>query len=98
MVVTRISKASSSVIRPMPILGYAGDKENESVIRFEKGMPHKLLLRCVNFGERSVDSTDQAVWRAVTNSSLHPIFCTSHILNPVKKNSLSIVYAHETFN
>src|SRR5258708_792719 len=98
MVVTRISKASSSVIRPMPIVGYAGDKVNESVIRFEKGMPHKLLLRCVNFGERSVDSTDQGMWRAVTNSSLHPIFWTFDIINPVQKNSISLVDVTELLN
>src|SRR5258708_24502709 len=35
MVVTTISKASSSVIRPMPIVAYAVDTANATVIRFQ---------------------------------------------------------------
>ncbi|SHM80673.1 protein of unknown function [Chitinophaga jiangningensis] len=71
LVVNRIGKAATN---PRPnMTGYAGDQIAENVIHFDKGQDDKILLKEMRFQERSCDSTENGMFRAVINSNLEPI-------------------------
>ena len=70
LLVTRISKASAGL--RAGFVGYAGDQVNTAVVRFEKGLNGKILLRKVLNVERSADSLG-GMYQAVQRSSFMPI-------------------------
>lgn len=70
LLVTRISKASAGL--RAGFVGYAGDQVNTAVVRFEKGLNGKVLLRKVLNVERSADSLG-GMYQAVQRSSFMPI-------------------------
>ncbi|MBO7200368.1 MAG: zinc-dependent metalloprotease [Bacteroidales bacterium] len=70
LLVTRISKASAGL--RAGFVGYAGDEVNTAVVRFEKGLNSKILLRKVLNVERSADSLG-GMYQAVQRSSFMPI-------------------------
>src|SRR5688572_30630204 len=63
LVVNRISKAAAE--SRMQLVGYAGDKIGENVVRFEKGPNNKLFLRSVSFQEVAKDSSGGGMYRSV---------------------------------
>ena len=71
LVVNRISRAPAG-LRPN-VNVYAGDEIAENVIRFEKGPFNRLFMKRMVFREKSDDSTENGLYRAVLNSSLQPI-------------------------
>ncbi len=73
LVVKRIAKAASGGRPSNGFEGYAGDQLDSKVIRFEKGPDHKIFIRKITFEERSNDSTDNGLFRAVQNSNVQPI-------------------------
>ncbi|MBQ8046223.1 MAG: zinc-dependent metalloprotease, partial [Bacteroidales bacterium] len=70
LLVTRIPKASAGL--RAGFVGYAGDQVNTAVVRFEKGLNGKILLRKVLNVERSADSLG-GMYQAVQRSSFMPI-------------------------
>ncbi|MBV7529651.1 zinc-dependent metalloprotease [Chitinophaga sp. sic0106] len=71
LVVNRIGKAATN---PRPnMTGYAGDQIAENVIHFDKGQDDKILLKVMRFQERSADTTENGMFRAVIKSNLEPI-------------------------
>lgn len=71
MVITRFVKL------PVNAGNYGGEELNEEVIRFEKGPSNNLFLRAISFINRA-DSTN-AIYKAVSNSSLDPIIAAFDI-------------------
>lgn len=71
LVVNRIGKAATSA-RPN-MTGYAGDQIAENVIHFDKGQDDKILLKVMRFQERSGDTTENGMYRAVIKSNLEPV-------------------------
>jgi Met-zincin/Domain of unknown function (DUF5117)/Domain of unknown function (DUF5118) len=71
LVVNRISKAPAG-LRPY-LNVYAGDEIAENVIRFEKGPFNRLFMKRMVFREKSADSTENGLYRAMVNSNLQPI-------------------------
>ncbi|MET0636912.1 MAG: zinc-dependent metalloprotease [Chitinophagaceae bacterium] len=71
LVVNRISRAPAG-LRPQ-VNVYAGDEIAENVIRFEKGPFNRLFMKRMVFRDKSEDSTENGLYRAVLNSSLQPI-------------------------
>lgn len=69
LVVNRISKSAAGSRKGF--LGYAGDKINDDVIRFEKGPNDKVFIKTVSYSERSADSL--GMYKNVLNSNLLPI-------------------------
>lgn len=74
LIVNRISKAATDT-RSLDqyAVGYAGDHIGEHVVRFSKGPYNKLFIRTMYYGERSNDSSENGMYRAVTNSNIQPI-------------------------
>jgi len=71
LVVNRIGQAATN---PRPnMTGYAGDQIAENVIHFDKGQDDKILLKVMRFQERSTDTTENGMFRAVLKSNLEPI-------------------------
>ncbi|RFS19224.1 DUF5117 domain-containing protein [Chitinophaga silvatica] len=71
LVVNRIGKAATN---PRPnMTGYAGDQIAENVIHFDRGQDDKILMKVMRFQERSTDSTENGLYRAVIKSNLEPI-------------------------
>jgi hypothetical protein len=71
LVVNRIGRAATNA-RPN-MTGYAGDEIAENVIHFDKGQDDKILLKVMRFQERSNDTTENGMYRAVIKSNLEPI-------------------------
>lgn len=71
LVVNRISKAPAG-LRPN-VNVYGGDEVAENVIRFEMGPFNRLFMKRMVFREKSNDSTENGLYRAMLNSSLQPI-------------------------
>ncbi len=71
LVVNRISKAPAG-LRPN-VNVYGGDEVAENVIRFEMGPFNRLFMKRMVFREKSDDSTENGLYRAMLNSSLQPI-------------------------
>lgn len=74
LVVNRISKAPAG-LRPY-VAVFAGDEINENVIRFELGPFNRVFMKRMVFRDKSDDSTENGMYRAVINSSLQPIVAT----------------------
>jgi hypothetical protein len=74
LVVNRVSKAPAG-LRPYTAI-FAGDEINENVIRFELGPFNRIFMKRMVFRDKSDDSTENGLYRAVVNSSLQPIVAT----------------------
>ncbi len=74
LAVNRISKAPAG-LRPQ-VHVYAGDEIAENVIRFEKGPLNRIFMKRMIFRDKSGDSTENGLYRAVVNSNLEPIVAT----------------------
>ncbi|AEW00340.1 hypothetical protein A4D02_23725 [Niastella koreensis] len=74
LVVNRVSKAPAG-LRPYTQI-FAGDEINENVIRFELGPFNRIFMKRMVFRDKSDDSTENGMYRAVVNSSLQPIVAT----------------------
>jgi len=72
--VNRISKAPAG-LRPQ-VHVYAGDEIAENVIRFEKGPFNRIFMKRMIFREKSNDSSENGMYRALVNSNLEPIVAT----------------------
>ncbi len=73
LIVSRISKAAAGNKDMKFMLGYGGDQINECVVRFEKGVGHKIFLRVISYFYTSRDSSADGMYRSVLNSNLQPI-------------------------
>lgn len=71
LVVNRISKAPAGLRPGLNV--YGGDEVAENVIRFEKGPFNRLFMKRMVFREKSNDTTENGLYRAMLNSSLQPI-------------------------
>ncbi|RAJ08624.1 uncharacterized protein DUF5118 [Chitinophaga skermanii] len=71
LVVNRIGQAATNT-RPN-MTGYAGDQIAENVVHFDKGQDDKILMKVMRFQERSSDTTENGMFRAVIKSNLEPI-------------------------
>lgn len=78
LIVNRISKAAVGS-RPYGIMGFAGDQIGKKVIQFVRGLNNKIFIKSISFDERSVDSSENGLYRAVTNSNLQPIVASFDI-------------------
>ena len=74
LIVNRISRSAAGDRGNM--MGYAGDEIGNNVVRFEHGPGNRIFMRSVSFGERSIDSSANGMYRSVLNSSLQPIVAT----------------------
>ncbi|KAA2243610.1 zinc-dependent metalloprotease [Chitinophaga agrisoli] len=90
LVVARIAKAPAELRLPGGALSFAGDEIGECVIRFQKVPGNKLFLQKLSFKERSADSTENGLYRALTNSNIQPVQAAFPIkaLNDSSKSSV----------
>lgn len=70
LVVTRISKAPADT--RAGFLGFAGDRVNDNVIRFERGPNNKIFMRTLSFTVYFKDST-KPMYKNVQKSNVQPI-------------------------
>jgi hypothetical protein len=70
LVVNRISKAPTNKSIGN---GYGGDWIGEIVIEFSKGPNNKVFITTMSYTERSGDSTQNGMYRAIQNSNFQPI-------------------------
>jgi hypothetical protein len=80
--VTRIAKAPTGK-------GYGGERENEQVLRWERGPNNKLFLRAVLHINVSIDP-DKPITQAVRNSNVEPIVAAFDIKSIRKDTSVVI--------
>jgi hypothetical protein len=74
LIVNRISKAATETRSPdQYAVGYAGDQIGEQVVRFSKGPYNKLFIKTMYYGEKSLDSSENGMYKAVVNSNIQPI-------------------------
>lgn len=73
LVVTRISKAAAEVRPSRGFLGYKGDEIGETVIQFSQGPNNRVFIKRMSYFERSVDSSENGMYRSVVNSNVQPI-------------------------
>jgi hypothetical protein len=88
LAVNRISKAPAG-LRPQ-VHVYAGDEIAENVIRFEKGPFNRIFMKRMIFRDKSGDSTENGMYRAVVNSNLEPIVATFPVKAIAKDGSYVI--------
>lgn len=76
LVVTRFIKSASGIERNLEknYGGYGGDKTCETIIRFEKGLNQKILLKKISYSIRYLDSGIGELSHAVRNSNMQPIY------------------------
>lgn len=80
LIVNRISKAATEARdNYQSMLGYAGDQIGQNVVQFSKGPGNKLFIKSISFLERSYDSTENGMYRALQNSNLLPILTSFDI-------------------
>jgi len=73
LVVNRISKSAAEVRPVRGMIGYAGDEIGRNIIELTKGPSKNVFIRRRSFIERSFDSTENGLFKSVSNSSLQPI-------------------------
>lgn len=88
LIVSRISKAATDT-RSLDRfgMGYAGDHIGENVVRFNKGPLNKIFIKTIYYGERSADSSENGMYKAVTNSNFQPIVAAFDIKAIASSNS-----------
>ena len=93
LVVTRISQASAAL--RSGFIGYAGDHLNTAVVRFEKGMNGKVLLRKVLNVERSNDTL--GMYQSVQRSSFMPILASFDVKAALADSSKVLIEVTKLF-
>ncbi|MCL1974413.1 MAG: zinc-dependent metalloprotease, partial [Bacteroidetes bacterium] len=76
LMVTRLSQAAAAMRNSM--IGYGGDQVNSAMLRFDKGLNNRILLRKVLTREQSKDST-QSMYASLMNSNFQPILANLEI-------------------
>ena len=94
LVVTRISKASAGL--GSGFTGYAGDHLTTAVVRFEKSLNGKVLLRKILDVERSADSVG-GMYQAVQRSSFMPILYSFEIKAALSDSSSVLIEVTKLF-
>jgi hypothetical protein len=80
LVVNRIAKAAAQVRPDHEYAGYGADQIGENVIQFYKGANNKIFIKKIDYsGSRAADSSDNGMYRAVSNSNLSPIMAAFDI-------------------
>ena len=91
LVVNRISKAAAQVRPDHDYSGYGADQIGENVIQFYKGANNKVFIKKIEYSSsRSTDSSDNGMYRAVSNSNLPPIMAAFDI-KAYAPDSLSVL-------
>lgn len=80
LVVNRIAKAAAQIRPDNNYSGYGADQIGENIIQFVKGAGNKIFIKKVEYsGIRSADSSENGLYRAVSNSNLFPIMAAFDI-------------------
>lgn len=90
LIVNRISQAAANSRNPKLMMGYAGDKIGECVIRFEMGVGRKIFLKKISYTEISSDSSENGLYNLVRKSNFHPIMAAFEIKAKAKDSSVLI--------
>lgn len=96
LIVNRIAKGATGASQGMG--GYGGDQINENVVRFTKGPNDKLFIKSISYTERSVDSTDNGMYRSVRNSTLQPIVAAFDVKTFSKDSSAKVIEVTDYLN
>lgn len=81
LIVNRIAKAAAQVRPDNDYSGYGADQIGENIIQFCKGAGNKIFIKKIEYtGSRSTDSSENGLFRAVSNSNLPPIMASFPIL------------------
>lgn len=89
LIVNRIARGAVGASGGMT--GYAGDQINEGVIQFSRGPNDKLFIRKVVYIERSADSTENGMYRAVSSAGIQPIIASFDVKAYTKDSSALVV-------
>ena len=74
LIVNRISKAAAPIKPDHSYAGYGADLIGENVIRFCRGASNKVFIKKMEYsGSRSVDTSENGMYKSVLNSNLSPI-------------------------
>jgi len=80
LVVNRIVKAAAQVRPDNSYSGYGADQIGENIIQFVRGAGNKIFIKKIEYsGIRSADSSENGLYRAVSNSNLFPIMAAFDI-------------------
>ncbi|MFT3680438.1 MAG: zinc-dependent metalloprotease [Ferruginibacter sp.] len=80
LVVNRIVKAAAQVRPDNEYAGYGADQIGENIIQFSKGANNKVFIKKIEYSSsRSIDSSENGMYRAVTKSNLPPIMAAFDI-------------------
>ncbi len=80
LVVNRIAKAAAQVRPDNNYAGYGADQIGENIIQFVKSANNKIFIRKIEYsGIRSADTSENGLFRAVSNSNLSPIMAAFDI-------------------
>lgn len=85
LIVNRISRAAISS------RGTGGDWIGESVIQFSKGISKKIFINQMSYAIRSVDSSENGMYRAVQNSNFQPISAAFDIKTILPDSTASVI-------
>lgn len=80
LVVNRIAKAAAQVRPDNAYAGYGADQIGENIIQFVKSANNKIFIKKIEYsGIRSADSSENGLYKAVSNSNLFPIMAAFDI-------------------
>ena len=96
LVVNRISKAAAG--GRVSTLGYGGDQIGKQVIQFETGPNHKVYLKTISYQEISNDTTEDGMYRSVSNSNLHPLEASFDVKAYSKNNDGRVIDVTDYIN
>ena len=96
LVVNRISKAAAG--GRVSTLGYGGDQIGKQVIQFEKGPNDKVYLKTISYQEISTDTTEDGMYRSLSNSNLHPLEASFDVKAYEKKSGGVVIDMTEYIN
>jgi len=88
LTVNRIAKSAAGYRGTIGgMMTYSGDWIGESVIRFEKGSVNKIMLKVISYTERSEDSSENGLHKAVAENNIQPIYAAFPVkaINKEKK-------------
>jgi hypothetical protein len=72
------------------LMSYSGDWIGESVVRFEKGSVNKIMLKMISYKERSEDSSQNGLYKAVAENNMQPIYAAFPV-KAINKEKKSVV-------
>ena len=88
LIVNRISAAAAEL--RVQHTTYAGDEIGERVIRFEKGPNNKVFVKNISYPDRSLDSSENGLYRSFRNNNVQPIIAAFDI-KAFSKNADGVV-------